>query len=122
SGAGIVGSAGVAIYAGAKAFTHVFAEGLWAELGPQGVDVIAVPMGRVATPANMRTNINDLGDPLTFPADPAEMARQCLEKIKQGPIVYPEHVAETYTRLTGLPRREAVEWMRAFMQRIKAKA
>jgi short-subunit dehydrogenase len=120
SGAGVVGTGGVAVYAAAKAFTHTLAEGLWAELGPQGVDVIAMPLGRTATPANLRTNITDVGDPLTFPADPDEMARQCLANLANGPVLYPQHLEEVYARLTAMPRREAVRWMNDFLKKVKA--
>lgn len=67
SAAGAVGSGGIAAYCAAKAATQVFAKGLWAEMRPKGVDVVCMPLGRTATPANSRTHLNDLRDePLAF--------------------------------------------------------
>jgi short-subunit dehydrogenase len=123
SGAGIVGSGGIVAYCAAKAFTQVFAEGLWAELRPKGVDVICMPLGRTATPAQSRTHINDIdGEPLSFMAHPDEMAEQCLKNLANGPIVNPAHLEETYRRLTSMPRRLAVEHMNELMQRMKKKS
>jgi uncharacterized protein len=48
--AGAQGSPGLSVYAATKAFGAVFAEGLWAELRPYGVDVVTAVAGAVATP------------------------------------------------------------------------
>ena len=40
----------VVSYAASKAFNLVLAEGLWAELGPHGVDVVACRAGATKTP------------------------------------------------------------------------
>ncbi len=48
--AGLQGSACIAHYAATKAYGRVLAEGLWAELAPRGVDVLACCPGRVHTP------------------------------------------------------------------------
>jgi short-subunit dehydrogenase len=50
SGSADAGSSYIATYAATKAFDRVFAEGLWAELSPHGVDVTAVMPGAVRTP------------------------------------------------------------------------
>ena len=34
-----------------KAFSQVFAEALWNELGERGIDVVSVPLGGTRTPA-----------------------------------------------------------------------
>jgi short-subunit dehydrogenase len=47
--AGQQGSPGIAAYAATKAFGAVLAEGLWAELRPVGVDVLACVAGAVGT-------------------------------------------------------------------------
>jgi short-subunit dehydrogenase len=121
SAAGNVGSGGVAAYCGAKAFTQVFAEGLWVELKPKGVDVVCMPLGRTATPAQTRTHINDLDDePLNIPADPDAIAQECLDNLAGGPVLYPAYLDETLRRLGAMPRREAVEWMADLMRRMKA--
>ncbi len=48
--AGQQGSPGITTYAATKAFGAVLAEGLWAEMRPYGVDVIACAPGAVETP------------------------------------------------------------------------
>jgi short-subunit dehydrogenase len=45
------GSSNIATYAATKAFNTVLAEGLWQELGSQGIDVIASCAGAIRTPA-----------------------------------------------------------------------
>ncbi|MDO8363036.1 MAG: SDR family NAD(P)-dependent oxidoreductase [Actinomycetota bacterium] len=50
SGSADAGSSYIATYAATKAFDRVFAEGLWAELSPHGIDVTAVMPGATATP------------------------------------------------------------------------
>ncbi len=52
--AGLQGSARVAHYAATKAYLRVLAEGLWTELAPLGVDVVACCPGRVRTPTYER--------------------------------------------------------------------
>jgi short-subunit dehydrogenase len=119
--AGVVGSGGIVTYCAAKAFTQVLAEGLWAELKPKGVDVMCMPLGRTATPANSRTKLNDLDDePLAFKASSDDMAQQCLDNIQSGPVFYPKHLEETARRLTAMTRGDAVESMDGLMRRMKA--
>jgi uncharacterized protein len=48
--AGTQGGPLLASYAASKAFNLVLAEGLWAELGPRGVDVVACRAGATRTP------------------------------------------------------------------------
>ena len=50
----LAGSATLAMYSAVKAFQHNFAEGLWAELRPHGVDVCCTPLGMTYTPAFQR--------------------------------------------------------------------
>jgi short-subunit dehydrogenase len=50
SGAAQMGSSFIVTYAATKAFDRVFAEGLWAELRPYGIDVTTVMPGAVDTP------------------------------------------------------------------------
>ena len=53
----LAGSATLAVYSAVKAFQHNFAEGLWAELRPHGVDVCCTPLGMTYTPAFQRMRI-----------------------------------------------------------------
>jgi uncharacterized protein len=51
SGAGFVGGANVVAHGRSKAFNMVFAEALWCELKPSGVDVLGLILGETDTPA-----------------------------------------------------------------------
>ncbi len=100
------GSAVLATYAATKAFTRVLAEGLWADLSPHGVDVVAVTPGATDTPAYRASGAR--GGP--SPADPAEVARIGLDALGRGPVVVPGRgnrvSAQVMQRL--LPRRTAI--------------
>lgn len=79
------GSALIATYSATKAFTRVLAEGLWEELRPLGVDVVAVAPGATDTPAYRASR------PRTSPrlgtAD--DVARAGLDGLGRGPVVIP---------------------------------
>ena len=119
--AGNVGMAGVAAYCGAKAFGQIFAEGLWLELKPKGVDVVCMPLGRTSTPAHGLVHITDLDDePLNFKSNPDDIAQECLDNLAKGPVLFPSYLNKTVEMLSAMPRREAVEWMDALQQRMRA--
>jgi short-subunit dehydrogenase len=103
SGAGWVGGSHLAVYGASKAFDLVLAESLWAELGPLGVDVLAMVLGRTDTPAFRRLLAGrDVGDM----ADPDDVARDMLDNLANGPTLPPEP-----SPLAKMPRRDAVEIM-----------
>lgn len=83
--AGYVGTTSESIYGGVKAFSRVFAEGLWAELREYGVDVLEFVLGLTRTPAMERAGLNfDVpGVPVTEPVD---AAREALAAIADGPV------------------------------------
>ncbi|NGY03369.1 SDR family NAD(P)-dependent oxidoreductase [Solimonas terrae] len=86
SGACYGGSSFMATYAASKAFTLCFGEGLWAELQPQGVDVLNLILGRTDTPA-FRQLLADKGQPLPDNiASVDEVARVGLERLAHGPV------------------------------------
>ena len=78
---GYLGSPTLATYCAVKAFARVFAEALWAELKPLGVDVLHLNIGFTATPAMAR-----LGMPIEYAEKCDVVARQGLEHIADGPI------------------------------------
>lgn len=85
SGACHVSGPNMATYSATKGFNLRFAEGLWAELQPYGVDVLFYALGRTDTPM-FRAHMADQG--LTLPsglADPVEVARAGLERLPHGP-------------------------------------
>ena len=86
SGAAWAGGSHLAVYGASKAFDLLLAESLWAELGPVGVDVLAMVLGQTDTPA-LRRLVGDraLGDL----ADPGDVARDLLDNLGNGPTFPP---------------------------------
>ncbi len=103
SGAAWAGGSHLAVYGATKAFDLLLAESLWAELGPEGVDVLAMVLGATDTPALRR--LLD-GRELDGLADPDEVARQMLDSLAEGPTVPPGP-----TPFGTMQRRDAVELM-----------
>ena len=83
--AGYLGSARHTVYGGVKAFTRIFAEGLWLELREHGVDVLELVLGVTRTPAMERVGLN-FDAPGVVVAEPADVAREGLEWLGRGPI------------------------------------
>ncbi|HXK21401.1 MAG TPA: SDR family NAD(P)-dependent oxidoreductase [Myxococcota bacterium] len=86
SGAAWAGGSHLAVYGASKAFDLLLAESLWAELGPQGIDVLAMVLGRTDTPAFRRLVGGRLPDAV---ADPEDVARDLLENLGNGPTFPP---------------------------------
>lgn len=86
SGACYGGGSTMGPYCGSKAFTLCFAEALWAELRPHGVEVLTLVLNRTDTPA-FRTLLEQKGMPIPKDiASPADVARVGLERLPRGPI------------------------------------
>lgn len=73
--AGYLGSSRHTVYGGVKAFTRIFAEGLWLELRDSGVDVLHLVLGVTRTPAMERAGLN-FDVPGMRVSDPADVARR----------------------------------------------
>ena len=107
--AGDQGSALVAHYAATKAYLRVLAEGLWAELRPHGVDVLASCPGLVQTPTYEHTRPVSTGRLLPAPMRPRDVARETLAALGKGPVIIPgrrNRLLASAARL--LPRRRVV--------------
>jgi short-subunit dehydrogenase len=83
------GAALVAHYAATKAYLRVLAEGLWAELGPHGVDVLASCPGQVRTPTFERSRPAPAGRLVPAPMNPRDVARQSLAALGRRPVLIP---------------------------------
>lgn len=79
--AGYMGAPSLAAYCGAKAFSRIFSEALWAESQAFGVDVLHLCIGFTATPAMAR-----LGYDLTTAQAPEDVAQEGLDNIANGPV------------------------------------
>lgn len=107
----VAGAARVTTYAATKAFDLVLAEGLWAELRPAGVDVLALVAGATRTPAMEASGALIGGE--DFPGmDPADVAREGLAHLGEGPTwVAGETNRATFDVLRSLPRIDVVTAM-----------
>ena len=91
SGSGFAGAPKLTTYGATKAFDMVFAEGLWAELQPQGVDVLGLVLGETDTPA-LRRSRHRLGLAASVDERPPGAARvedvvaDGLAHLGRGPI------------------------------------
>lgn len=83
--AGYLGQPEISAYSAAKAFSRIFAEGLWLELGEHGVDVLELVLGVTHTPAMERAGLRmDL--PGLDVAEPDDVARDGLLHLADGPV------------------------------------
>jgi len=104
---GFVGSEHMSVYSASKAFSRVFAEGLWLEMSKRGVDVLALTAGPTHTPAMQRAGLDFAAAGIPA-SDPADVAREGLEHLADGPVwVIGEHY-EKARALSGFPRRDQV--------------
>ncbi len=107
----LAGSATLAMYSAVKAFQHNFAEGLWAELRPHGVDVCCTPLGMTYTPAFQRMGIEY--DPAAHMLS-EDVAREIIENIGNGPVhVVGENNRAVASAVWTIDRRSLVEMMSA---------
>jgi uncharacterized protein len=83
--AGYMGAWRHTVYAGAKAFSRMFAESLWLELRESGVDVLELVLGVTRTPAMERIGLN-FDAPGMIVNDPAEVAAEGLAHLADGPV------------------------------------
>lgn len=105
---GNVGSAQLSVYAASKAFDLVFADSLWAELRPHGVDVLAVQPGSTRTPGWLSSQPADAaGVPVM---EPSEVVAEALAALGHEPLLVPgEMNRQGAAVLAALPRRQAIE-------------
>lgn len=111
---GRAGTAMVAHYAASKAYQRVLAEGLWEELRPRGVDVLACVAGPTDTPtyrANRPAPRRFEWPPVM---DARDVARETLAGLGRGPVLVPGRAGKAIDLLLRLlPARLAVEMMSA---------
>jgi short-subunit dehydrogenase len=79
------GSPFTSVYGATKAFELTLAEGLWAELKPKGIDVMACCAGATRTPGYLRTMPNGAPGEL----EPEPVAEGAVEALGKGPMFIP---------------------------------
>jgi short-subunit dehydrogenase len=116
SGAGLAGGANMVAYGATKAFGMVMAEGLWAELHDQGIDVLGLVLGATDTPAlrHLLAARGALASPKgTSPIPGAltaqETVAEAIASLPHGPTCFVgERMRQSAARLAGMTRNEAV--------------
>jgi short-subunit dehydrogenase len=117
---GMQGTALVAHYAATKAWNRVLAEGLWWEMGKQGVDVLACVAGATDTPG-FRASAPEKSASASVPVQsPDDVAREALAALGRQPSIVTgarnRFAAAFLSRL--LPRAAAVRLMGRTMDRM----
>jgi uncharacterized protein len=84
--AGGQGSPNIATYAATKSFIAILAEGLWQELKPHGVDVLACVAGAILTPGYQQA---ESAKPAPGTLDAATVAERALNALGRGPVTVP---------------------------------
>ncbi|GAB3279479.1 SDR family NAD(P)-dependent oxidoreductase [Parahaliea aestuarii] len=104
---GLMGVPYSSVYAASKAFTNSLAEGLWGELSPAGIDVLALCPGSTDTEAHEKQGIDR--STLEGMMSPREVAREALDNLAKGPVyVAGEQNRAMFDGLLAMPRREAL--------------
>lgn len=109
------GTALTAHYAASKAYLRVLAEGLWAELRPRGVDVLACCAGIVRTPTFLREKPRSprwLAVPVM---ESAQVVAEALRALGRRPTVIPGGVNRVSSWVVQrlLPRKAAISLVSA---------
>ncbi len=84
--AGGQGSPNLATYAATKSFNVILAEGLWKELKPRGIDVLACVAGAISTPGYEAA---ESAKPVPGTMTPEVVAETALKALGRGPVVVP---------------------------------
>ena len=103
------GSPFVATYGSTKAFLLTLAEGLWYELAPSGIDVLAVCAGATRTPKYLKSAVGRAPGEL----DPGQVVREALDRLGRGPLMIPGRFNRLASQLMRrlLPRRATIRIM-----------
>jgi short-subunit dehydrogenase len=107
--ASLAGYPGNLVYSATKAFANTFAEGLWVELGREGVDVLGMVIGLARTPAMARLGV-DFDGPNPC-AEPLDLADEALANLKNGPLIHAGGMEERALMLRSLPRAKATRML-----------
>jgi len=91
SGSGLAGAPNMVAYSASKAFDMVFAEALWCELKPKGIDVLGLILGETDTPALRRLRFErgltkHADEPVTGAESPQSVVNDALRHLQKGPL------------------------------------
>jgi short-subunit dehydrogenase len=108
--AGSQGSPNIAAYAATRSFNAILAEGLWKELKPRGVDVLACLAGAILTPGYQAA---ESAKPAPGTLEAKDVAEQTLNALGRGPIIVPGAVNKVarFVLMRLLSRRASIAIM-----------
>jgi short-subunit dehydrogenase len=113
---GLMGCPYSTAYSASKALVNALGEGLWAELQPEGIDVLTLCPGATESEAAAKQGIDISTLQHVMPAE--EVARLTLENIRNGPTFFSsDHYKASFDKLLALPRRQALMAMAQGMKR-----
>lgn len=105
----------LATYAASKAYSAIFAEGLWYELRPYNVDVLCLVATTTRTPTLQR-----MGMPLDNPAypsvQPAQVVEEGLAALGGEPVWHVDGSGEIARSVQAMRRSEAIEMVSRSME------
>jgi uncharacterized protein len=113
---GLMGCPYSTAYSASKALVNALGEGLWAELQPEGIDVLTLCPGATESEAAGLQGIDISTLRNVMPAQ--DVARLTLENIQNGPVFFSsEYYRASFEKLLSMPRREALSAMARSMKR-----
>jgi uncharacterized protein len=113
---GLMGCPYSTAYSSSKALVNALGEGLWAELQPEGIDVLTLCPGATESEAASKQGIDIATLRNVMPAE--EVARLTLTNIQNGPLFFSsEYYRANFEKLLSLPRRDALMAMAKGMKR-----
>lgn len=115
--AGYMGQAHMSVYSAVKAFSRVFAEGLWLELREFDVHVLELVLGVTRTPAMERVGLRmDL--PGLDVSEPDDVADEGLAHLADGPVLVVGPNQRAAEKRSGFPRGPLVAKAHEATQRL----
>ncbi len=104
---GLMGCPYSSAYSASKALVNALGEGLWAELRPEGIEVLTVCPGATESEAAAKQGIDIATLHNVMPA--RAVARASLDNLAEGPTFFPSPFYKaTFDHLLGMPRRDAL--------------
>ena len=113
---GLMGCPYSAAYSATKALVNALGEALWAELQPEGIDVLTLCPGATESEAAAKQGIDirTLQNVMTAEA----VAEATLDKLREGPVFFSsEAYRANFDKLLALPKRDALMAMARGMKR-----
>jgi short-subunit dehydrogenase len=113
---GLIGCPYSGAYAASKALVKSLGEALWAELKPDGIEVLTLCPGATESEAAGNQGIDISTMQNVMPAE--AVARLTLQNIENGPtFISSEHYRASFDHLLAMPRRDALMAMAGAMKR-----